>query len=234
MPSQSFTVDRREADQTLAAFLRGKLQLSWSRARQLIEKRRVRVAGQIVADAAFRLKVGKRVEVIDPSASPPKPPTPKSRKSETKSEPRHVGPEPRIVYQDSAVVVVGKPAGLPTNRSEDEAAEFGERGRLFLPVSLADLLPRMLGVSRKAIRPVHRIDRDTSGLVVFALTAEAERKLGEQFRAHSIDRRYLALTRGTPKPGRVESHLVRDRGDGRRGSSADASQGQRAITHVRV
>ena len=231
MSSHSFTVDRRDVHQTLAAYLRGKLQLSWSQAKNLVEKRRVRVNGQIVADSAFRLKLGKLVEVIDPS--PTKAKRPKGL-TEDKPEPRYVGPEPRIVYQDSAIVVVDKPPGLTTNRSAEEAAEFGERGRRFLPTTLTDLLPRLIGVARKAVRPVHRIDRDTSGLVVFALTGDAERKLGEQFRAHSIDRRYLALVRGTPKSGRIESHLVRDRGDGRRGSSSDPSEGQRALTHVRV
>jgi 23S rRNA pseudouridine1911/1915/1917 synthase len=78
---------------------------------------------------------------------------------------------------------------------------------------------------------VHRIDKETSGLVVLARTAEAESKLGKQFRAHTIGRRYLALVRGQAKDARIESHLVADRGDGRRGSGKD---GQLAVTHVRV
>ena len=52
-------------------------------------------------------------------------------------------------------------------------------------------------------------------------TVEAERELGRQFRAHSMDRVYLALVRGRAKDGRIESVLVRDRGDGRRGSATD-------------
>ena len=63
--------------------------------------------------------------------------------------------------------------------------------------------------------PVHRIDRDTTGLVVFARTRGAERSLNQQFREHSIDRRYFAVVRGRPSLSRMESHLVRDRGDGR-------------------
>jgi 23S rRNA pseudouridine1911/1915/1917 synthase len=78
---------------------------------------------------------------------------------------------------------------------------------------------------------VHRLDRDTSGLVVFARNRAAERALGQQFRAHTVTRRYLALVRGRARPGKIESYLVRDRGDGRRGSSP---AGQRAVTHVRV
>src|SRR4029077_4105062 len=81
------------------------------------------------------------------------------------------------------------------------------------------------------VRAVHRIDRDTSGLVVFARIRPAEVHLTEQFKAHSIDRRYLALVRGKPERRTIESLLVRDRGDGRRGS-ADDPEGQEAITHI--
>ena len=77
-------------------------------------------------------------------------------------------PEPALVYSDDSIAVVDKPPGLTTMRHAEEAAEFGERGKKYLPVTLADLLPAMLGRPGKAVRAVHRIDRDTSGLVVFA------------------------------------------------------------------
>src|SRR5205807_6515110 len=86
---------------------------------------------------------------------------------------------------------------------------------------------------RRPVRAVHRLDRDTSGLVVFARTPAAESNLGKQFRAHTVGRRYLAITRGRPPEGRIESWLVADRGDGRRGSGPPG-EGQRAVTHVRV
>src|SRR5207245_11378929 len=93
--------------------------------------------------------------------------------------------------------------------------------------------PRLLSPSpSRFLRAVHRLDKDTSGLVVFARTPEAERHLGRQFRAHSIERRYLAIVRGRARPGKIDTWLVRDRGDGRRGSSAEPGAGQRAITHV--
>src|SRR5262249_11800516 len=119
----------------------------------------------------------------------------------------------------------------------DEAAEFGRRAQRFLPPTLADMLPPLLSPGRGAkapqLRAVHRIDKETSGLVVFALTPQAEAHLGRQFRAHSIGRRYLALVRGRAVSQRIESWLVRDRGDGRRGSGAPG-EGQRAVTHVSV
>ena len=81
------------------------------------------------------------------------------------------------------------------------------------------------------VRAVHRIDRETSGLVVFARNVPAGRILAEQFRLHTTRRRYLALVVGRAAAGTIESHLVRDRGDGRRGS-AETEDGKLAITHV--
>jgi len=137
-----------------------------------------------------------------------------------------------VRYADDAVVVVEKPAGLTTMRHAEEAAEFGPRGKRFLPEALADYLPPLIP-GGGPLRAVHRIDRDTSGLVIFARTPEAERHLGRQFRSHKVGRRYLAVVRGRPPEGRIESWLVRDRGDGRRGSGPKG-EGQRAVTHVRL
>jgi 23S rRNA pseudouridine1911/1915/1917 synthase len=143
-----------------------------------------------------------------------------------------------IVFADAHIVVVNKSAGITTMRHPGEAAEFGQRARRFLPPTLADLLPYALANGkpgkRPRVRPVHRLDKETSGLVVFARTVEAERHLGLQFRAHAIERRYLAIVRGKAKAGRIESFLVRDRGDGRRGSGPEFGGGQNAITHIRV
>ena len=181
-------------------------------------------------DPAHRLKIGKRVAVVGhkPAAASQKP-----VRAKLKSAPTYDGPTPSLVYSDDSIVVVDKPAGLTTMRHVEEAAEFGARGKKFLPATLADLLPAMLGRPGKAVLAVHRIDRDTSGLVVFARTRPAEAHLAEQFKAHTIERRYLALVRGRPKAGAIESLLVRDRGDGRRGS-ATIGEGQRAVTHVKV
>jgi 23S rRNA pseudouridine1911/1915/1917 synthase len=118
-------------------------------------------------------------------------------------------------------------------RHAEESAEFGPRAKKFLPPTLADLLPKLIG-DLNPVRAVHRLDKDTSGLVVFARTPEAERNLGKQFRAHSISRKYLAIVRGVPRPGRIESWLIRDRGDGRRGSSAEPGKGQHAVTRVEL
>jgi 23S rRNA pseudouridine1911/1915/1917 synthase len=148
-------------------------------------------------------------------------------------------PKPPVVrYADAHVVVVDKPAGLTTMRHPGEAAGFGRRARRYLPPTLADLLPGLLArgqPGRQArVRAVHRLDKDTSGLVVFARTVGAERHLGRQFRAHTVKRRYLAVVRGRAQAGRIESAFVEDRGDGRRGSTTEAGAGKRAVTHVTI
>ena len=159
-------------------------------------------------------------------------PKPKPKVEPSKKSDQHSTLPIDIVYADSSVVVVNKPIGLTTMRHEDEAEEFG-KGKRFLPKTLADLLPGLLGEPGRPVIAVHRIDRDTSGLVVFARTAAAAKHLTDQFRKHTADRRYLALVRGTPKAGRIESELVRDRGDGRRGSGT-GDDAKRAVTHVKV
>jgi 23S rRNA pseudouridine1911/1915/1917 synthase len=138
-----------------------------------------------------------------------------------------------IVYCDEHLVIVNKPAGLTTMRHPEEAAEFG-RGQRYLPLTLADRLPSLIGGH---VYPVHRLDRDTTGLVAFARTRRAEADLSRQFRHHDTERRYLALVRGQPVAGRIESYLVEDRGDGRRGSTRQdppPPHARRAVTHVTV
>ena len=245
MSSIVFVVDRRENGQTLAAVLKLRYGISWSQAKRLIDRRHVKVSGQVETDVARRLKVGKRVELAagtieGQKSENPKPPPPKPVKQRTpakiKTQPEPIPWEIEIVYADDAVVVVNKPAGLTTMRHREEAAEFGEKGRTFLPKTLADYLPRLLGTPDRHVIAVHRIDRDTSGLVVFARTRSAAEHLQKQFRKHTVDRRYLALTRGVPSSGRIESLFVRDRGDGRRGSATDPNSpdGKKAVTHLKV
>jgi len=83
------------------------------------------------------------------------------------------------------------------------------------------------------VRAVHRLDRDTSGLMVFARTVPAERGLVQQFRRHTIRRSYLTVVHGHPAAQTIRSHLVRDRGDGRRGSTTLPNTGQLSVTHLR-
>jgi 23S rRNA pseudouridine1911/1915/1917 synthase len=254
MPPVEFLAERQEAGKTIAALLRKRFGLTWSQAKRVIENGHVRVAGFAVSDPGHRVRSKNRVWIregvievrsadippvsreVKPSAPPP--PAPKRKpaapppKSVTPSPPHPLTPSD-LLYADDAVVVVNKPAGLTTMRHAEEADEFGPRGKRFLPKTLADLLPRLLASPGARAIPVHRIDRDTTGLVAFARTPAAAENLTRQFRTHSADRRYLALVRGAPRPGRVESIIVRDRGDGRRGSGP-GPDGKRAVTHTKL
>ena len=143
----------------------------------------------------------------------------------------------RILFADQHLVVVYKPSGMTTMRHAYEEREFGARARRFLPPTLADRLPSLLANRKRGpskVIAVHRLDRETSGLVVFARTPSAARHLNQQFRTHSIQRRYLAIVRGHAESRRIESWLLENRGDGRRGSGRRPGEGKHAVTHVRV
>lgn len=218
--------------QTLAAFLRARMgDASWSRVQKLVRSRHVLVHGNICTDAARRLKEGEVVKVLEVAA----PPLPKAD-------------DVRVVHVDDDVVVVDKPTGVTTTRHHEERS-WPARRRQVQP-TLEELVPDAIGrhlagrrttgsagkeVKRRRVPPVravHRIDRETSGLVVFARNVPASRILAEQFRLHTTHRRYLALVVGRARARTIESTLVRDRGDGRRGSTEDEDEGKIAITHV--
>lgn len=227
--------------------LRKRYQLTWSQAKKVVERGQIRVAGQLTRAPEQRVKSGNRFwiaagafELKSPTGTA-KPKTPKGDPPKPKpaAKPKPIPkPDPipaislEIVYSDDTLVVVNKPIGLTTSRSKEDAEEFG-KGKKFLPKTLAELLPAALGVPNRRVFAVHRLDRDTTGLLVFARTATAAKHLTNQFRRRTVDRLYLALTRGIPNDGRIQSTLVEDRGDGRRGSR-DKPGAKRAVTHVRV
>jgi 23S rRNA pseudouridine1911/1915/1917 synthase len=218
--------------QTLAAFLRAHTPgASWSRVQKLIRSRHVLIHGNVCTDAARRLKEGEVVKVLELAAAP---------------APR--ADDVRVVHVDDDVVVVDKPTGLTTTRHHEELS-WPARRRQMQP-TLEELVPEAIArhlAARAAGRPrpggkvvrrrvppvraVHRIDRETSGLVVFARNVPAGRILAEQFRLHTTHRRYLALVVGRMGQGTIRSHLLRDRGDGRRGS-VEGEEGKLAVTHV--
>jgi 23S rRNA pseudouridine1911/1915/1917 synthase len=235
---RTIVVSPQEAGRTLAAVLKARLSLSWSAARRLVEENRVRTGKGLLRDPFQRVRRGQHLQIRLEDRKEPSPRVAAREHKDQEHRPKWTGPKPIIRHVDEHVVVVDKPPGLTTMRHPDEAAEFGKRAQRFLPPTLADLLPDMLPAGprgqRSPVLAVHRLDKDTSGLVVFARTRQAERHLGKQFRAHTIGRHYLALVRGQAKEGRIESFLVNDRGDARRGSAAQPGAGKRAVTHVHV
>jgi 23S rRNA pseudouridine1911/1915/1917 synthase len=218
------TISIEQAGMTLAALLRSQAPgRSWSEVRRLIETRHVTIDGELCLDAARRLRAGQGVELLDK-------PLPKPRQHQSLV----------IRHLDAHLVVVEKPAGLNTVRHPSER-KWNPKRKALSP-TLEDLLPPLIaqteGRSPKPplprLRVVQRLDKETSGLLVFARSVEAERVLGRQFRRHTVIRRYLALVPGVLAPQRIHSRLIRDRGDGKRGSTPDAYQGKEAITHIDI
>jgi 23S rRNA pseudouridine1911/1915/1917 synthase len=130
-----------------------------------------------------------------------------------------------LVYQDEAIVVVDKPARLLTVATERERERTAYR-----------LLWDYLQAQRPRARPfiVHRLDRETSGLLVFAKSQEAKQRLQTQFEARAVERVYRALVKGHVRrdSGTLESRLVED--GSLRVHSARGPEGKTAITHYRV
>jgi 23S rRNA pseudouridine1911/1915/1917 synthase len=215
-----FVVPAEQAGATLAAVLRSRLSgKSWNQVRALVAARRARVLGEVCLDPARRLKEGDTVELLSRPA------------------PRPRQPEQVVLrHFDEYLVVAEKPSGLCTVRHPLER-DWAEKRKSLSP-TLEDLVPNLIARregSRKTqprLRVVQRLDKETSGLVVFARTVAAERSLGKQFHAHTVTRRYLAVVPGRVRSQRIATFLVRDRGDGRRGTTRVEGEGKEAITHI--
>jgi 23S rRNA pseudouridine1911/1915/1917 synthase len=141
-----------------------------------------------------------------------------------------------IVHEDAHLLVVDKPAGMVVH-----PAAGNPDGTLVnaLLHHCAGRLSGIGGVARPGI--VHRIDKDTSGLLVVAKTDVAHEGLAAQFARHSIDRRYLSITAGIPVPaaGTIDAPLARSSANRKKiaivgASKEDGGRGKRAVTHYRI
>jgi 23S rRNA pseudouridine1911/1915/1917 synthase len=222
--------EHRHAQRTVSAFLREKLPgRSWSEVRRLLKSRQVMIDGNLCLDGDRRLRGSEVIKLLAHPTSPP---------------PRE--DDIRILYLDEQIVVVEKPARMTSVRHAEER-NWSARRKQIQP-TLEELLPQAIAkkLSRgergrrggppgklPPVRAVHRLDRDTSGLMAFARTRSAETNLAQQFRSHSTERRYFAVAPGRLVAQTFRLNLVRDRGDGRRGSTSNPEQGKCAITHVK-
>lgn len=135
-------------------------------------------------------------------------------------------PEPvtvRVVYEDEHVVVVDKPAGMTVHPGAGTSS--GTLASQLLTLGAAG------GEDPERPGIVHRLDRDTSGLLVAARSQEALAALQEAIRTRAVERRYLALVRGRPRSrtGRVDAPIGRDRRDATR-RSLDTDEPRAAVT----
>jgi 23S rRNA pseudouridine1911/1915/1917 synthase len=195
----------------LDQLVRAKFDLSWGKARSHIETGKIYVNGAKVTDPGAPQDATAEIEL--------KMNAPRAQKASP------AGPQPEIVFQDAQLVVVNKPSGMSTVPYAGEPKEL----------TLQDWLCMYLKQSR--IEIVHRLDRETSGLLVFARNAAATKPLAQQFRFHKILRRYLALAHGEVREQTIRTLLVENRGDGLRGSRKPGSpvrkeDAKEAVTHV--
>lgn len=224
-----FHLQAQHAGQTLGSVLKLLLtENSWGQIQNWIRSRHVQVNGNLCCDAARRLT---EKDVIKFWQQPlAKPVTAEQLK---------------LPYIDEHLLVVEKPAGITSVWHREERRLPDKRRQLqpTLEELLSDAIGKVIGyptvprptgraarpsrggpkskhsaVGRWPIYPVHRLDRDTSGLMLFARTRAAEQKLVSMFRDHKIDRQYWAVTFGLVSAQTIRSLLVRDRGDGLRGS----------------
>ncbi len=165
--------------------------LSRERLKALIRSGAVQTGGQAIRDPALKVRGEETLRVAVPEPAP------------AHNEPQDI--PLTIAFEDEHLLVVDKPAGLVVHPA---AGNFDGTLVNALLHHCAGQLSGIGGVARPGI--VHRIDKDTSGLLVVAKTDVAHEGLAKQFAAHSIDRRYLAIVTGTPaaSSGTVDAPLA--------------------------
>ncbi|MFN3389533.1 MAG: RluA family pseudouridine synthase [Allosphingosinicella sp.] len=136
-----------------------------------------------------------------------------------------------IVFEDDHLLIVDKPAGMVVHPA---AGNFDGTLVNALLHHCAGRLSGIGGVARPGI--VHRIDKDTSGLLVVAKTDVAHEGLAAQFAKHSIGRRYMAVVAGLPNPvsGSVDAPLARSSANRKKMAVVEEGRGKRAVTHYRL
>ncbi|MBN8848973.1 MULTISPECIES: RluA family pseudouridine synthase [unclassified Sphingomonas] len=189
--------------------------LSRERLKVLIAGGKVERDGQLVREPARKAAAGETFAVTVPDPAP--------ARNEAQDIPL------RIAFEDEHLIVVDKPAGLVVHPAAGNLDGTLVNALLH---HCKGSLSGIGGVARPGI--VHRIDKDTSGLMVAAKTDRAHEGLAKQFADHSIDRRYLAIVSGQPTPpaGSVDATLARSPQN--RKKIAIVANGKRAVTHYRT
>ena len=192
--------------------------LSRARVQALVREGRVQLAGAVVADPGRRVKAGETITVAIP---PPEPPQPQGEAIPL-----------TIVYEDDEVIVIDKPAGLTVHPAPGHPT-----GTLVnaLIAHCGASLSGIGGVRRPGI--VHRLDKDTTGLMVVAKTDRAHQSLADQFAAHGADGRlergYRAFVWGAPERARgvIEAPIGRSSHNRTKMAVVPEAAGRRAATH---
>ncbi len=204
------------AGMRLDLFLKENLpQMSRARLQKLIAGGFVGVDDNIVTDKDFRVREGDAFTVFVPPAE--------------EAEPAAENIPLDVVYEDDDLIVVNKPAGMVVHPAPGACHGTLVNALLW---HCRDNLSGVGGVKRPGI--VHRIDKDTSGLLVAAKNDFAHQGLAAQFFEHSIERTYYAVVYGRPEPatGTIEGNIARSRFD-RQKMAISKTGGKPAVTHYR-
>jgi 23S rRNA pseudouridine1911/1915/1917 synthase len=191
--------------------------LSRERVKALLSEGRISVAGKAVSQASLKLAAETPFSIAVPEAAP--------ATAEAQDIPLV------IVYEDEELIVVDKPAGLVVHPAA------GNLDGTLVNALLHHCRGQLSGIGGVA-RPgiVHRIDKDTSGLLVVAKTDRAHEGLAQQFAAHSIVRSYRAVVSGMPRPlaGRIEGAIARSSSNRKKMAVVEDGRGKHAVTHYKV
>lgn len=219
-PDATWVVPSDLDGKPLDAIVRALASASWSEARQWISSGKILVNGVMTNVETRKVRSGATI------TRHPRAPSPKAARIASAAS-------DLIAYVDPSVVVVRKPAGISTIPFGDEDPEEREET---LDAIVRDVLARRDQIRGRApLGVVQRLDKATSGLLVFSRTFAAKKHLSQQLRVHSMRRIYLAIAHGDVPKKTFRSELVPDRGDGLRGSvrqGAKREGAQLATTHV--
>jgi len=198
-------------DRALAAVVPA---LTRERLKALIRNGAVEAQGKAIRDPATKVRGDEELSVTVPEPTP-----------------AHNAPQDiplTIVFEDEHLLVVDKPAGLVVHPAAGNLDGTLVNALLH---HCAGQLSGIGGVARPGI--VHRIDKDTSGLLVVAKTDVAHEGLAKQFASHSIDRRYLAIVSGIPQAshGSIDAPLARSAVNRKKIAIVEGKRGKRAVTH---
>jgi len=218
---REFSITLEEAGKRLDSFLSEKIE-GYSRTymQKLIDEGHCKVNGKNTK-SNIKLRERDQVEAVIPDPVP------------LEIEPEKI--ELDIVYEDNDIIIINKPQGMVVHPAHGNYSGTVVNALLSHCGSLSDCnsLTGINGVMRPGI--VHRIDKDTSGIIVIAKTNEAHRSLSEQLKEHTITRKYIALLEGRLKndSGRVETLIGRNPKD-RKQMAVVSINGKKAATHYRI
>lgn len=186
--------------------------------RKMLTSGRVTVDGKVCYRAKHEVTIGAQIEILDKVKASEESPSPKAQYS---------GPKLNIIYEDEAILVVNKPEGMlsiATNKLETDTLH----SRCVDYVQFSD--------DKNWCHIVHRLDRDTSGVMVFAKNKHHKEHLQSQFAERSVHRTYHALVEGRPAndSGTISAWLVEDKHLHVRKVSSTFQGAKKAITHWNV